>query len=237
MDELPAYSWHGSDHRSVERKGWHTHTHTRIPILMGWVVGTRGFLYIGRQLGGSFVGSSLDFCRYARCTPVYCSAGIGGRAKQIFGAKPLKTRDQPTDELICFPCDAAFFVFFLSFFFFFFSFLFLFHFNNPWLLLLLDTPASYGLFWNDQSLARAIFRTRFDTNMSVNIGSILRISSSFRWMDSKSFYFYDQLTLVSIHSLSILCFECFSCTFEFIEMRLKSARWERLFHQLLDALI
>ena len=91
---------------------------------MGWVVGTRGFLYIGRQLGGSFVGSSLDFCRYARCTPVYCSAGIGGRAKQIFGAKPLKTRDQPTDELICFPCDAAFFVFFFpfSFFFFFFSF-------------------------------------------------------------------------------------------------------------------
>lgn len=105
MDELPAYSWHGSDHRSVERKGGDTHTH--------WNIDTNG---VGCWLGGgSLVASSLDFCRYA--VDVYSSAGIGGRAKQIFGAKPLKTRDQPTDELICFPCDAAFFVFFFPSFF------------------------------------------------------------------------------------------------------------------------
>lgn len=109
MDELPAYSWHGSDHRSVERKGGDTHTHTH------WNIDTNG---VGCWLGGgSLVGSSLDFCRYA--VDVYSSAGIGGRAKQIFGAKPLKTRDQPTDELICFPCDAAFFVFFFPSFLFF----------------------------------------------------------------------------------------------------------------------
>lgn len=82
-----------------------THTH--------WNIDTNG---VGCWLGGgSLVASSLDFCRYA--VDVYSSAGIGGRAKQIFGAKPLKTRDQPTDELICFPCDAAFFVFFFPSFF------------------------------------------------------------------------------------------------------------------------
>lgn len=34
---------------------------------------------------------------------IYISCTNQARPKQIFGASPLKTRDEPTDELICFP--------------------------------------------------------------------------------------------------------------------------------------
>lgn len=70
---------------------------------VAWVVGSTAWT---RKIGSGEVG------RGCLCLPLKLAVvGIYTsrarirleRPKQIFGASPLKTRDEPTDELICFP--------------------------------------------------------------------------------------------------------------------------------------
>lgn len=63
----------------------------------------RGCLYASRHSRG---------CRYIYVRTSRARNQAFERPEQIFGASPLKTRDEPTDELICFPTLPAFLAFF-----------------------------------------------------------------------------------------------------------------------------
>lgn len=114
MDELPAYSWQrvgglsngrGLRRGDTRRNGRGTEEWNGVGC---WLKGAarRGFA----EPVGSFASGSLRDSRDRSAASLWYiprPAGIRRRglrrAKQIFGASPLKTRDQPTDELICFP--------------------------------------------------------------------------------------------------------------------------------------
>lgn len=112
MYEFSAYSWQqqrlepGIEQRE-ERAGWCpgttrgcNRTSNNINDGVAWVVGSTAWT---RKIGSGEVGRG---CLRRSRLPVYIHPHARirlERPKQIFGASPLKTRDEPTDELICFP--------------------------------------------------------------------------------------------------------------------------------------
>lgn len=70
---------------------------------MAWVVGSTSWT---RKIGSREVGREAAYAARLAVVGIYTSRmheSGSKRPKQIFGASPLKTRDEPTDELICFP--------------------------------------------------------------------------------------------------------------------------------------
>lgn len=115
MNAFSAYSWQRLREvrprikQREKRVGWCPgstrgciRTSNNINGGVAWVVGSTSWI---RKIGSREIGREAAYAARLAVVGIYTSrARIRlERPKQIFGASPLKTRDEPTDELICFP--------------------------------------------------------------------------------------------------------------------------------------
>lgn len=116
MNEFSAYSWQQQrlnrvSNREREKRGRDGVRERRGVAIVQATILTTGWRGLLAQLHGPVrsVAEKSGEVAYAALDsrlPVYIHPHARirlERPKQIFGASPLKTRDEPTDELICFP--------------------------------------------------------------------------------------------------------------------------------------
>lgn len=122
INEFPAYSWQRlcrwldplsrTENRGVVRIRRETRGCIREQatiLTTGWGVGLLARLHGPVRSVGEVERGCLYASRHSRgCRYIYIRTSRARnqafeRPEQIFGASPLKTRDEPTDELICFP--------------------------------------------------------------------------------------------------------------------------------------